>query len=88
MVRVSFITGLALLIFACLPIIYAIRTLIGMERKELYPLLRVRLPDGSCVPVTTMHTSSECWGIVKRPVAMRQRRNRCGVHLTRGDSRW
>jgi hypothetical protein len=39
----SLLTGLALLTLSCMPIMYAIRTLIGMKRKDPYPLLRVRL---------------------------------------------
>ena len=37
----SLLTGLALLTLACMPIMYAIRTLIGMKRKDVYPLLRI-----------------------------------------------
>ena len=42
------------LTLACMPLMYAIRTLIGMKRKDLYPLLRVRLTDGTRVPVTRL----------------------------------
>ena len=38
----SLATGLTLLVFACLPVTYAIRTLIRMKPKALYPLLRIR----------------------------------------------
>ena len=48
----SLATGLTLLVFACLPVTYAIRTLIRMKPKALYPLLRIRLSDGSYMPVT------------------------------------
>jgi len=61
----SLLTGFALLTLACMPIMYAIRTLIGMKRKDVYPLLRIRLTDGTCVPVTTIGTNRECWGMVK-----------------------
>ncbi|HVG02116.1 MAG TPA: hypothetical protein VM842_04455 [Nitrospira sp.] len=47
-------TEVTLLFFACLPMTYAIRTLMGMKRKALYPLLRIRLRDGSHVPMMTM----------------------------------
>ena len=55
----SLLSGFALLTLACMPVMYAIRTLIGMKRKNLYPLLRIRLTDGSYVPVTTIGTSRE-----------------------------
>lgn len=55
----SLLSGFALLTLGCMPIMYAIRTLIGMKRKEVYPLLRIRLADGSYVPVTTIGTSRE-----------------------------
>lgn len=61
----SLLTGLAFLTLACMPIMYAIRTLIGMKRKDVYPLLRIRLTDGTCVPVTTIGTHRECWKLVK-----------------------
>ena len=50
----SLATGLMLLFLACLPVIYAIRTLIRMKPKALYPLLRVRLSDGSYMSVITI----------------------------------
>ena len=61
----SLLTGFALLTLACMPIMYAIRTLIGMKRKELYPLLRIRLTDGTCVSVIKIGTHRECLGFVK-----------------------
>jgi len=60
----SLVTGLALLSFACMPLIYAIRTLMGMKRKDVYPLLRIRLTDGTCVPVITTGASRQYWGEV------------------------
>jgi hypothetical protein len=44
---VSLLTELCLLIFARAPIVYAIRTLVGMHREEPHPLLRIRLTAGS-----------------------------------------
>lgn len=57
----SLMTGLGMLIFACMPIVYAIRTLIGMKRKEVYPLLRIRRTDGTCVPVVKIGTGHALW---------------------------
>ncbi len=59
----SLLSGFALLTLACMPVMYAIRTLIGMKRKELYPPLRIRLADGSHRSVTKTGTSLGCWGI-------------------------
>jgi hypothetical protein len=59
----SLLSGFALLTLACMPIMYAIRTLIGMKRKNLYPLLRIRLTDGSYVSVTTIGRSRELLGL-------------------------
>ena len=61
----SLLPGLVLLTVACMPVMYAIRTLIGMKRKEVYPLLRIRQCDGSNLPVTTMGTSREFLGILQ-----------------------
>jgi hypothetical protein len=64
MVRpVSLLSGFALLTLACMPVVYPIPTLIGMRRKELYPLLRIRLADGSHRSVTKTDTSLGHWGI-------------------------
>ena len=69
----SLLSGFALLALACMPVMYAIRTLIGMKRKELYPLLRIRHADGSHQSVTKIGTSLGCWELGKmRPVAFQQ----------------
>ncbi|MCC2642963.1 MAG: hypothetical protein K0S45_3376 [Nitrospira sp.] len=54
-------TGLVMMILACTPLLYAIRTLIGMNRKEVYPLLRIRRTDGSCAPVMKIGTGHALW---------------------------
>ncbi len=61
----SLLSGFALLTLACMPVMYAIRTLIGMKRKELYPLLRIRLADGSHQSVTKTGTNVGCWELGK-----------------------
>ncbi len=58
----SFLSGFALLTLACMPVMYAVRTLVGMKRKDLYPLLRIRLTDGSYRSVTKIGTSLGRWG--------------------------
>jgi hypothetical protein len=58
----SLVTGLAMMILACMPLMYAIRTLLGMKRKEVYPLLRIRRTDGTCAPVIKIGTGHALWG--------------------------
>ena len=47
----SLLSEATLLLLACLPIVYGVRTLMRMRGKTVYPLLRARLHDGSSVPV-------------------------------------
>lgn len=49
------ITALLVMMFAVL--FYAVKTLYGMKRKVVYPLLRVRLRDGDYAVVIVSNTS-------------------------------
>lgn len=62
---VSLLTGFASFVLVCMPIMYAMRTLIGMKRKDVYPLLRIRRADGTCVPVIRINASREFLGTVQ-----------------------
>jgi len=50
----SFLNGMILIgvgIMLLVPLLYALATLRGMRHKRVYPILRVRQPDGRVSPV-------------------------------------
>jgi len=46
------IIGTLLLGLWLLTMLYALRTLVGMQHRKLYPLIRYRQSDGTCVPLS------------------------------------